>query len=94
MLTQEELDAIENSLHDFEIEEIGQLQRLCQTYFDKWFGYSPQARAKRTPEWLAKAVKRLDGQTEYCCECLEDYPASDLKVLGEIYCAKCRETKC
>lgn len=27
---------------------------------------------------------------ESCCECGEDYPASDLQIHGHIYCAKCR----
>jgi regulator of replication initiation timing len=32
---------------------------------------------------------KLAGKTEWCCECGEDYPRSDL-IAGHIYCAKCR----
>ncbi len=32
----------------------------------------------------------LEGKTEPCCECGEDYPRADLVGGGHIYCPKCR----
>lgn len=78
------------NFHDMSIEEIGQLRRSCDDYLSMWFGFSEEARSKRTPEWVEAAAKRLEGKTEPCCECGEDYPAADLQLGGEIYCANCR----
>ncbi len=39
---------------------------------------------------LACDPSKLDGRTEWCCECANEYPRSDL-IAGEIYCPACRK---
>jgi hypothetical protein len=78
------------------IEEIGRVRDLASEYLSMWFGFSTTAMAKRTPEWIDAAAKRLDGKFSTCCECGEDYPAKEHRIDGEVFCAKCRpmwETK-
>lgn len=78
-------------LHKLTINEIGDLRRQCEQYMETWFGFSREGKARQTPEWIAAAIWRLEGKTEPCCKCGEDYPAADLHFGGHVYCAKCRE---
>lgn len=77
-------------LHKLTIEELSQLRKDIDSYFNTWFGFTSVNRAKRTAEWIEKAKWRLEGQVEPCCECGEDYPRFDLHFNDEIYCTKCR----
>lgn len=86
-MTREELTAL---FHTMTIDEIGNLKRAADEYMSMWFGFDRTQAAKRTPEWIEAASKRLAGQVEPCCECGEDYPRVDLHFGREIYCAKCR----
>lgn len=78
-------------LHKLTIVEIGRLRSDIEDYLAKWYGFSHDSRCLRTPEWIEKAKWRLEGQTEPCCECGEDYPTFDLHFDHEIYCEKCRK---
>lgn len=86
-LTHDELLGI---LHALPIEGVSKLKDMASDYLSTWFGFSREAKAKQTPEWIAAATHRLAGQTEPCCKCGEDYPRADLHFGEEIYCAKCR----
>lgn len=89
-MTPEEIEAWEEILHGMGIEEVAQLMSICKEYSSKFYGFSGDARGKRTPEWVAKASKRLEGVTDVCCECGEDYPSADLMFREQIFCEKCR----
>lgn len=59
----------------------------------------PLVQCIKCGEWKSEGTNlplcdptKLVGKTEYCCDCGEDYPRSDL-IAGEIYCAKCRHEK-
>lgn len=86
-MTREELITI---LHGMTIDEIGGVKDTAAEYLSMWFGFDQKQKAKRTPEWIEAASKRLAGQVEPCCECGEDYPRVDLHFGREIYCPKCR----
>lgn len=78
------------NLHELSIDELGELRQRIDNYLSVWFGITAKAKAQRTPEWIEAARWRLEGQTEYCCECGESYPSVDFHLHDEIYCAKCR----
>lgn len=72
------------------VDEVSALRRLCDRHLEVWFGFSNSGREGRTPEFEAATRWRLQGRTEPCCECGDDYPRADLHFHGEIYCPKCR----
>ncbi len=84
-------DELDDLCHGLSIDEIARLRDHLVWYISKWFGFDQRARVARTPEWEARAAKRLVGKTETCCECCEEYPAADLQLGGEVFCPKCRE---
>jgi len=81
------------NLHQLTLDEIGQLRRQCEMYLETWYGFSPESRSRRTPEWVAAALWRLDGQIEHCCYCGADYPRADLVFGDHVCCAQCRQDK-
>jgi hypothetical protein len=80
----------EEFLHGLSLEELSRMLRQIETYFSKLYGFSVEARRLRTPEWMAKAAVRYDGQVSTCCECCEDYPKGEHQVYGHVLCASCR----
>lgn len=86
-------EEFQNLCHGFQECDFLRFRQGCEEYQAKLFGFSAEARGKRTPEWVEKASKRYEGQTEPCCECGEDYPKADLIFRSEIYCPKCREAE-
>lgn len=83
----------EADLHKLSLDELSDLRTAVNRYMETWWGFSRESRARQTPEWVAAAVWRLEGQTEPCCECGEDYLRADLHFGGHIFCPKCRETE-
>lgn len=80
-------------LNKLTLVEVRELQRDCERHMQIWFGFSLEGRVGMTPEFEAATAWRLQGQTEPCCECGEDYPRADLHFHRQIYCESCRGKK-
>jgi hypothetical protein len=78
---------LQDLCHNMPPDSLGKFKRGCEDYSAKLFGLKPPASEEERR--LLKA--RYAGQVEPCCECGNDYPRGDLKIDGEIFCAKCRE---
>lgn len=87
-MTDQEIDEF---CHTLSIEEVSRHLACFQSYLQRYFGFHPVAAAQRTPEFIAGASRRLEGRTEPCCACGNQYPRADLQFRGEIYCPGCRK---
>lgn len=87
-MTKEEL---EQFCHSRSIEELCEMRRLISEYISTWFCFDQKYKARRTPEWIEKAKWRLEGKTEPCCECGEQYPTNELHFEGHVFCKSCRD---
>ena len=79
-------------LNKMTVNEIGELRRQCESHLEIWFAFSTSGKEGRTTEFEEATKWRLEGQTEPCCECGQDYPRADLHFRGDVYCPTCRNT--
>lgn len=85
------VEEFDDYLHTLPIEDVIRLETAVRRYLGMWWGITNPHTRHPNAEWVEKARWRVEGLSEPCCRCGEDYPRFDHQFLGHYYCEKCRQ---